>query len=264
MKTGKQLHIYTVAVLPKAKRTAPTRSSMATKLVNWDRMEYSLLNSMMKRFSSAFFPCGNSKSFKVIHDAARRTSLRPHVGSSHTIAPRVQLRPSPGSRLQNPGWALSPWACEETEHKNTDNHHLRENEQDERKVLYQLTLKGSSVGIHCFCATLFCYDFSFLFHLVKYFCVIHGLCFHGTPVIIRFLIYHILFVHHILTLKTQISPYLSFKEPHFFPRKEGSWRRWVLTAADEQNKRWQGQQKHITFVVVKRMKRMSFILLNLQ
>lgn len=82
-----------------------TLSSMATKLVNCDRMEYSLLNSMMKDFSSSFLPWNTET-------VSAKTRERP--GFACDSKPRVLLRRNPGSRPRNPLWWLWLWACEET------------------------------------------------------------------------------------------------------------------------------------------------------
>lgn len=82
-----------------------TLSSMATKLVNCDRMEYSLLNSMMKDFSSSFLPWNTET-------VSAKTRERP--GFACDSKPRVLLRRSPGFRPRNPLWWLWLWACEET------------------------------------------------------------------------------------------------------------------------------------------------------
>lgn len=103
----------------KKQKSAPqTLSSMATKLVNWDRMENSLLSSMMKCFSSAFFPWEKRRQCEKLGIKVS-TFVLFWTAHAHTHAPRVQLRPSPGFRLQNPEWGLLPWACEETAHKHT-------------------------------------------------------------------------------------------------------------------------------------------------
>lgn len=124
---------------PKKKSAPQTLSSMATKLVNWDRMENSLLSSMMKCFSSAFFPWEKPRQCEKLGIQASTFVLFWTADAhTHTHAPRVQLRPSPGFRLQNPEWGLLPWACEETAHKrtHTDDH--------ESAVLWGQRLKGSS------------------------------------------------------------------------------------------------------------------------